>query len=217
MDITSPLFLALLANGPIKMDGYTYFLYGGKIRKCKSKRGPRKSRTEGERQTTDRFTETRKMWKIYRRAIKDLPIWRVEARARGVSKSDSLFHSINGGCLQPGKGVWAFKTFRFSVGSLDAPVITAAEREGWTVTLHWKNGANCPKADSSDWVFLGYFYDTLRRSPQLTLDYMPRRIDEKITIEIPPADQPEGTRLHLYLFFGNEEFTQFSPSEYVEL
>ena len=141
----------------------------------------------------------------------------VEARARGVSKSDSLFHSINGGCLQPGKGVWAFKTFRFSVGSLDAPVITAAEREGWTVTLHWKNGANCPKADSSDWVFLGYFYDTLRRSPQLTLDYMPRRIDEKITIEIPPADQPEGTRLHLYLFFGNEEFTQFSPSEYVEL
>ncbi len=86
MDTTSPLFLALLANGPIKMDGYTYFLYGGKIRKCKSKRGPRKSRTEGERQTTDRFTETRKMWKIYRRAIKDLPIWRVEARARGSLK-----------------------------------------------------------------------------------------------------------------------------------
>lgn len=102
-------------------------------------------------------------------------------------------------------------------GIFGCSVITAAEREGWTVTLHWKNGANCPKADSSDWVFLGYFYDTLRRSPQLTLDYMPRRIDEKITIEIPPADQPEGTRLHLYLFFGNEEFTQFSPSEYVEL
>ena len=87
MDTTSPLFLALLANGPIKMDGYTYFLYGGKIRKCKSKRGPRKSRTEGERQTTDRFTETRKMWKIYRRAIKDLPIWRVEARARGFPRA----------------------------------------------------------------------------------------------------------------------------------
>ena len=86
MDTTSPLFLALLANGPIKMDGYTYFLYGGKIRKCKSKRGPRKSRTEGERQTTDRFTETRKMWKIYRRAIKDLPIWRVEAGQEGSLK-----------------------------------------------------------------------------------------------------------------------------------
>ena len=62
MDITSPLFLALLANGPVKADGYTYFLYGGKARKCKSSRGPRKSRTEGEKQTTDRFTEARKMW-----------------------------------------------------------------------------------------------------------------------------------------------------------
>ena len=71
MDITSPLFLALLANGPVKADGYTYFLYGGKARKCKSSRGPRKSRTEGEKQTTDRFTEARKMWKIYKRAIGD--------------------------------------------------------------------------------------------------------------------------------------------------
>ena len=44
MDITSPLFLALLANGPVKADGYTYFLYGGKARKCKSSRGPRKKK-----------------------------------------------------------------------------------------------------------------------------------------------------------------------------
>ena len=129
MDTTSPLFLALLANGPIKMDGYTYFLYGEKSGNVNPSEALENPEQKGERQTTDRFTETRKMWKIYRRAIRDLPIWRVEARARGVSKSDSLFHSINGGCLQPGKGVWAFKTFRFSVGSLDAPVITAAERE----------------------------------------------------------------------------------------
>ncbi len=121
MDITSPLFLAILANGPVKADGYTYFLYGGKARKCKSTRGPRKSRTEGEKQTTDRFTEARKMWKIYKRAIGDLPIWRIAARERGVSKSDSLFHSTNGGCLLPGKGVWAFKTFRFFRGNTRSP------------------------------------------------------------------------------------------------
>ena len=72
MDITSPLFLALLANGPVKADGYTYFLYGGKARKCKSSRGPRKSRTEGEKQTTDRFTEVRKMWKIYNRGLTNM-------------------------------------------------------------------------------------------------------------------------------------------------
>ena len=182
MDITSPLFLAILANGPVKVDGYTYFLYGGKVRKCKSTRGPRKSRTEGEKQTTDRFTEARKMWKIYKRAIGDLLIWRIAARERGVSKSDSLFHSTNGGCLFPGKGVWAFKTFRFSMGTLEAPVITGTERNGWTVTLNWENGIDCPKASSSDQVFVGYFYDTLRRSPRLLRDIPARRGDESVTI-----------------------------------
>ena len=155
MDITSPLFLALLANDPVKADGYTYFLYGGKARKCKSRRGPRKSRTEGEKQTTDRFTEARKMWKIYKRATGDLPIWRITARERGISKSDSLFHSTNGGCLLPGKGVWAFKTFRFFMGTLEAPVITGSERNGWTVTLNWENGIDCPKASALDQVFVG--------------------------------------------------------------
>ena len=194
----------------------TYFLYGEKSGNV----NPSEALENPEQKGSDkRPIVSRKPAKCGKFTAGQSRIYRYGELKQGQegSKSDSLFHSINGGCLQPGKGVWAFKTFRFSVGSLDAPVITAAEREGWTVTLHWKNGANCPKADSSDWVFLGYFYDTLRRSPQLTLDYMPRRIDEKITIEIPPADQPEGTRLHLYLFFGNEEFTQFSPSEYVEL
>lgn len=217
MDITSPLFLAILANGSVKLDGYTYFLYGGKPRKCKSNRGPKKSRTEREKQTSDRFTEARKMWKIYKRAIGDLPIWRVEARERGVAKSDSLFHSINGGCLQPGEGVWAFKTFRFSVGTLDAPVITSSEREGWRVTLHWENGIDCPKANTSDRVFVGYFYDTLHRSPCLLRDIPAQRGDGSTTVKIPSGDQPEGTPLHLYLFFGNKELARFSPSEYIQV
>ena len=217
MNITSPFFAALLANGPVKAGEYTYFLYGGKIRKCKSKRGPRKSKTEREKQITDHFTEVRKIWKVYRLAIGVLPIWRVAARERGVSKSDSLFHSINGGCLQAKQGVWAFKTFRFSVGSLEAPVITNAERHDWTITLQWENGIEGPKAKASDQVFVGYFYDTLHDGPQLISNSMAHRGDGKVTIEIPEACQPEGTRLHLYLFFGNEELNQFSPSEYVEL
>lgn len=47
MDITSPLFLAILANGPVKADGYTYFLYGGKVRKCKSTPGTQKIQNRG--------------------------------------------------------------------------------------------------------------------------------------------------------------------------
>ena len=217
MNITSPFFAALLANGPVKAGEYTYFLYGGKIRKCKSKRGPRKSKTEREKQITDHFTEVRKIWKVYRLAIGVLPIWRVAARERGVSKSDSLFHSINGGCLQAKQGVWAFKTFRFSVGSLEAPVITNAERHDWTITLQWENGIEGPKAKASDQVFVGYFYDTLRRSPCLLRDIPARRGDESVTIEIPSGDQPEGTPLHLYLFFGDSELARFSPSEYTQV
>lgn len=164
MDITSPLFLAILANGPVKVDGYTYFLYGGKVRKCKSTRGPRKSRTEGEKQTTDRFTEARKMWKIYKRAIGDLLIWRIAARERGVSKSDSLFHSTNGGCLFPGKGVWAFKTFRFSMGTLEAPV---HHRHGTQrVDGHFElgNGIDCRKQvrqTKYSWAISTTRYDVL--------------------------------------------------------
>ncbi len=217
MDISTPLISALLANGPVKSDGYTYFLYGGKLRQCKSKRRPKKTRTEGELQVSNRFTEARKMWKIYRRAIGDLPIWRAEARKRGVSKSDSLFHTINNGCLKPGEGVWALKTFRFSVGSLDAPMITNATRDGWKISLQWENGIDCPSASASDRVFVGYFYDSLRRSPCLLHNISACRGDGQATIEIPSGDQPEGTPLHLYLFFGDNELARFSPSEYVQV
>jgi len=217
MDITSPFFTSLLVNGPVRVDGLTYFLYGGKVRKCKSKRGPRKFKTDREKQITERFTEARKMWKVYRLAVGILPIWRVAARERGVSKSDSLFHAVNSGCMLPGKGVWAFKTFRFALGSLEAPVITNAERHGWTITLRWDNGIESQKAKASDRVFVGYFYDTFRRSPLLINNSMARRGDGEVSIKIPEIGQPEGTRLHLYLFFGNEELDRFSPSEYVEL
>lgn len=217
MDTTNPLFLALLANGPQKEGDYTYYLYGGKIRKCKSKRGPKRSRTEQELQSSNCFTEARKMWTVYRRAIGALPIWRIMARETGISKSDSAFHSINSGCFRPGEGVWAFQTFRFSAGSLNAPVISGAERNGWSVTLRWENDRDTPKARASDQVFVGYFYDTLRRSPQLIHNSITCRGDGKITVEIPPVNQPEGTPLHLYLFFGTEEQDRFSPSEYVKL
>ena len=121
-------------------------------------------------------------------------------RERGF-KSDSLFHSTNGGCLLPGKGVWAFKTFRFSMGTLEAPVITNSERNGWTVTLNWENGIDCPKASASDQVFVGYFYDTLRRSPCLLRDIPARRGDESVTIEIPPGTNRKDTTTSLFIFW----------------
>ena len=217
MDKISPLFLALLANGPVRLDGVTYYLHNGKPRACKSKRGSRQYRTEEEEKSSNRFTEVRKMWRIYRRAIGTLPVWRVMAREMGVAKSDALFHSTNGSCFRPGEGVWAFPTFRFSVGTLDAPVITSVKRDKWKVTIQWENNVDCTKIRLSDQVYLGYFYDTLSRSPQFMGNIDAHRADGEITVTIPSVEQPDGTPLHLYLFFGNEKQERFSPSEYVEV
>lgn len=214
MDNISPLFAALLAKGPVRADGFTYYLYGNTLRKCKSKRGPKKTRSAGEKKGVDRFTEARKMWKVYRLAVGDLAIWRIMARETGVSKSDSLFHSTNGGCFRPGKGVWAFPTFRFSVGTLDTPLITGIERDGWKITIQWTNDENPSKTYLAQRVFVGYFYDTLPRSPLLIRNIHACRGDGSVTLEIPPAGQPDGTPLHLYLFFGDEELNHFSPSGY---
>lgn len=157
------------------------------------------------------------MWRVYRRAIGGLPIWKIWARETNSPKSDTLFHSVNGGCFRPGEGVWAFPTFRFSMGTLEAPVITSTERNGWTITLRWENDVDCPKASASDKVYLGYFYGTLPRSPQFMGNINTHRADGEITVTIPAADQPDGTPLHLYLFFGNEKQDRFSPSEYIEV
>ena len=161
MENTLSIPVALLAQGSIRIDGITYYRHGNKVRACKSRRSPKKTRTEGEEESSSRFTEARKMWRIYRRAIGDLPIWKLMAKEMGINKSDSLFHSQNGGCFRPGEGVWAFPTFRFSTGTLDAPVITSVTREGWSVTLNWENDIDCPKASVSDQVYVGYFYGTL--------------------------------------------------------
>lgn len=209
--------LALLSQGPIRLDGVTYYLHGNKVRSCYSKRGPKKSRSAGEAASSDRFTEARKMWRVYRRATGELPIWRVWAKESGVAKSDSAFHSVNGTCFRPGEGVWAFSTFRFSMGSLPAPVITSAVREGWQVVLRWENDANGARANLSDRVYVGYFYGTLPRSPRFVENTGALRRDGEVVVAIPPVDLPEGTPLHLYLFFGGEDSARFSPSEYVEL
>ena len=99
MDKTLSIPVALLAQGPIRVDGVTYYRHGNKVRACRSRRSPKKTRTKGEEESSSRFTEARKMWRIYRRAVGDLPIWKIMAKEMGINKSDSLFHSQNGGCM----------------------------------------------------------------------------------------------------------------------
>ena len=72
--------LLLEANGAIRVEGYTYFMRGGRLVVMKSKRDKQQQRTELQEASSARFTEARKMWKVYRLATAELPIWSVMAR-----------------------------------------------------------------------------------------------------------------------------------------
>lgn len=202
-------------SGPIRVGGMTYYVRNGKFQACASKRAGRKERTEKEIASSDHFAEVRTLWKMYRRAVGELPVWRMAAREVGAAKSDSLFHSLNGACVRPQEGVWAFSAFPFATGSLDVPVLKSVQREGWQVALEWENDGAQAEVRKKDRVYVGYFYDTQPQVPQLALTENGRRQDGRILINIPPMGQPEGTPLHLYLFFGSEKNDRFSPSVYL--
>lgn len=201
-------------GGPVRVEGMTYYVRNGKLQACASKRGKREKRTENEVASSDHFTEVRALWRMYRRAVGVLPVWRVAARETGAAKSDSLFHSLNGACVRAGEGVWAFPAFRFAAGSLDMPVVTGAEREGWQVTLEWEGDGAQAEARKEDRVYVGYFYGTQPQVPQLLAPANVCRRDGRAVVDIPPMGQPEGTPLHLYLFFGTADDKRFSPSVY---
>ena len=202
------------SGGPIRMEGMTYYVRNGKLQACASKRGRRKVRTEKEVAANDRFSEVRTLWRMYRRAAGELPVWRMAAREAGAAKSDSLFHSLNGACVRAGEGVWAFPAFRFAAGALEMPVVTGVAREGWRVTLEWEYDGAHAEARDGDRVYVGYFYGTQPQVPQLAVAEGVCRKDGRAVVDIPPMGQPEGTPLHLYLFFGTERNDRFSPSVY---
>ena len=154
------------------------------------------------------------MWKVYRLATAELPIWSVMAREVGMAKSDALFHRMNGACFRSGEGVWSFPTFQFSTGTLEMPVLTAVRREGWTVELEWAADGELGPSRAADRVYVGYFFGTLPRSPLMVEAVGVRRRDGRAVVEIPPVGQPDGTPLHLYVFFGSEANDRFSPSAY---
>lgn len=164
----------------------------------------------------DRFTEVRKLWKVFRMALGDLPVWRIAAREGGVAKSDALFHRLNAGCIRPGEGVWAWSGFCFSAGSLDRVELVGVERRGWTVRLEWVCVDDSPRSGAADCVYVGYFYDGAGRAPGMVSVVGACRGDGVAEVEIPAAGMPDGTPLHLYLFFGNVRGDRFSPSVYVK-
>ena len=199
---------------PLRMEGVTYYMRNGRLCVRPSRYRKRKKRTTAEEAASNRFTEVRKFWTLYRRALGDLPVWRVAAREQGANQGDTLFHRLNSGCIRGGEGVWAFPAFRFSTGSLDMPALRSAGREGEKVVLEWEVDEDRAGARWSDRVYVGYFHDADPRVPRLVVAEGVCRQDGGAVLAIPPAEGVSEGPLHVYLFFGNEEGTRFSPSVY---
>lgn len=215
MKNSSLLAKALLESGPLRVGGVTYFLHGDRISACPSKRGSYKKRSDKVMESSNRFGEVRKFWSVYRQAVDELPVWQVIARETGRLRGDLLFHSVNGGYIDPGKGVSEFERFKFAVGVLDEPKVMEVERNGWNISVKWENGREWAKAGRDDVAYLGYFYGSQPRAPRMLSLVDVCREDGCLQVSIPDGGEPEQTELHLYLFFGDRKSERFSSSVYI--
>ena len=120
----------ILPGKRLRVGGVTYYVRDGKLMACASRRGKRKGRTEAEQAVTSRFAEVQRLWKVYRLATGNLPVWQTAARELGAHRGNTLFMRMNSGCVRAGEGVWAFDGFRFATGSMDVPLLRGARRVG---------------------------------------------------------------------------------------
>jgi len=97
MIIDSHWFALCLSQGPVRLDGVTYYLRNGRVCVRPSHHKKRGKRSEAELATTGRFVEMRKLWTMYLRAVGELPVWRVAGRGVGGGQGDTLCRRVNAG------------------------------------------------------------------------------------------------------------------------
>lgn len=207
----------IMAGKRLRVGGITYYMRDGQLMACASRRGKRTRRSAAERAAAERFAEVQRLWKVWRRATGDLPVWRVAAREAGAHRGNALFTKLNAGCVRAGEGVWAFDGFRFATGSMDVPLLRGARREGVWVTLEWERGEDAGGARWSDRVYVGFFSGTDARSPGMAACGEAVRGDGRAVAVLPLEAGEEDAEAHLYLFFGAADGSRFSPSVYVRL
>lgn len=163
-----------------------------------------------------KHTTVARFWAQFKEVLEGLPMWKYAA-TRVRLKSNAYFYEQNHFCLAAGVGVVNFMSFRFSVGKLAMPVSMTAQREGRRVTLTWSNDTALGGCHADDELVLGYFYDSEPGAPQMVRHTGVVRRDERLEIEIPPCNEPEGETLHLYPFFCSKDMTGFSQNYYFKV
>ena len=70
---------------------------------------------------------------------------------------------------------------------------------------------------ASDWLRVGYFYDSYPTSPRLFPGVVARREECRAEFTIPDSGLASTEPLHLYLFFSRQDKVAFSESTYLRV
>ena len=208
-----------------RINGITYYFKAGKLCQCNS-RNPRLNpgrkkdgtplvATSEQEKSKDVFRLMVYLKRYYFQQIEGLPIWDVAPGEAGQTRL-TKFHTANVEACDE-RGVADYPAFRFSEGRLFRPVNARVRREGWDVALTWENREERELSRASDWLRVGYFYDSFPTSPRLLPEVVAKRGDCRALFTIPDLDLNASEVLHLYLFFTRQDKVAFSPSEYIRV
>lgn len=168
-----------------------------------------------ERQQTKHIAVVR-FWPVFKKVLNDLQMWKLAADMVN-RRTNNVFYSFNHPYLASGIGVVNFMAFWFSVGFLAMPADMWARREGRMVTLTWTDNSAMGGCSPDDELVLGYFYDSNPEAPQIIRTTNACRKNERVRVEIPVNNDPEGETLHLYPFFCSKDKLRFSKNYYFKV
>lgn len=178
--------------------------------------GKKWKRTPKRLLAVNKFTSGKRLIAAFQYVMGALSSWQRAARLYGANgqTGENLFFSRNYGyCAADGSGVEDFRHFKLSEGQLLLPPGIRLSREGNRCTLEWEVQEEQALALSGDLVHVGIIYDSEPDGLSLADVHGACRADGKVSFTI---DEKYGTRVHLYPFFGREDNTDFSDSDYFE-
>ena len=207
-----------------KMDGITYYFKAGKLCQCKSrnprlregrkKDGRKLVKTSAQEKSIAVFRMMVYLKRYYFQQITGIPVWDMAPGVAGQTRLTKFHHANAEACDE--RGLANYPAFRFSVGPLFRPVNARADRQGWVISVVWENREDRELSRASDWLRVGYFYDSYPTSPRLFPGVVARE-ECRAEFTIPDSGLASTETLHLYLFFSRQDKVAFSESTYLRV
>ena len=186
------------------------------IRKSRNRNvsGKKWKRTPKREQAICKFTSGKRLITAFQYVLGALSPWLRAARLYGTcgQTGENLFFSRNHGYFSAdGSGVEDFRHFKLSLGQLLLPAGLRLTREGNTCTLEWEVQEEQLLASPDDLLHVGFIREDEPDGLTLVDLNRVRRGDGKAVFTL---DGGQECRIHLYPFFGREDNTEYSDSDY---